>query len=180
MSKGIIKLLSLVFGALEIVAMVCLAIETRGYIVNHTGDAVKFTSAFLLFSTAFFGLYYILFGCKKQIGSHLYVWFMGLIVACDFAAIARSGSFPVSGTIAFAVSIAVYTVLCFAKDLGFVKSCVFSLVGLAAKIFIFTDYFIGKGNVSVPLSTGLLLAVISVFMVCAKYYDKAVRHSNDK
>ncbi len=168
---------SAVFCVLLLIAIFCIGMS----IVDAAGGEGLLVSDYFasvcIILTAIFGIYYTIVGCKKVGGAKYYVWYMGALAVCDLVAIAGAANYPAVGTLALALSIASCTVLCFAKDLGQKKSTAFALVALIAKVVVLFITLIVKHTFSMLISASTLLAVVAMFMVCAKYYDKSTRGS---
>lgn len=181
MNKKTISRLSGLFCILQLIMVVCIAFniisaeKAGGYGVTYYVSAICLTFALL------FGIYYILVGCKKELGGSLYVWFMGALVVCDLLlqlSINKGMTNEVMQPIAngiLTIGIAATVVLCFAKDLGKKKSYIFATVGLVAKVIVLALAFVGSGNLQITVAASLLLSITVIYMVAAKYYDKAMR-----
>jgi len=171
--KKSVTVLSYVFEVLLIASIVGLALFIA---LNKQESEDLFTNIVsgVLMLTSMFGAYYLILGCKKGIASIFYVCFMGATAFCDLLALYNVAKLD---AIFMAVSIAACTVLCFSKDLGQKKSYGFALAALVAKIVVFVFALINTGF-SMNVTASIILAVVALFMVYAKYFDKAQRGSN--
>ena len=178
MNKKVIDVLSVVFGLLEIVAMIAIALSITSEIKYNDIEPSVFATSCCLFITVIFGFYYLLAGCKKGEGSTLYVGYMGAMAVCDLVAL--TGEVSPWQAVTLAIAVACSTVLCFAKDLGKKKSFSFAIVACLAKIFIFVMVLVSQeplSSLAVNAFASLSLGLVTVFMVNAKYYDKSLRNS---
>lgn len=180
MNKKTISGLSVLFCVLQLAMVICIAFSIIA--AEKTGDygVSYYVSAICLTFALLFGIYYILVGCKKELGGSLYVWFMGALIVCDLLlqfSIARSGAEVTSAfsMVILSVGIGATSILCFAKDLGSKKSYILAIVGLVAKIVVLALSFTNEVKLYTTVAASLLLSITAIFMVAAKYYDKAER-----
>ena len=169
--------ISAIFCVLLLVAIFCIGMSIVDAVGGEGVIVSDYISSVCLILTAIFGIYYTIVGCKKVGGAKYYVWYMGALAVCDLIAIAGAVNYPAVGTLALALSIACCTVLCFAKDLGQKKSTGFAVVALLAKVVVLFITLIVRRTFSMLICASVLLAVVALFMVCAKYYDKSTRGS---
>ena len=169
--------ISAIFCVLLLIAIFCIGMSIIDAVGGEGVLVSDYISAVCLILTAIFGIYYTIVGCKKAGGAKYYVWYMGALAICDLITIADTSNYPVVGTLALAISVACYTVLCFAKDLGKKKSLSFAYVAFATKVVFLVVMLVSKAPFTMLIASSVLLAAVVVFMVYAKYYDKSTRGS---
>jgi len=144
-----------------------------------TADAAAYVLALVYCLTGLFGIYYILAGCKKSSAAGYFVYFMIAFAICCALLMLRVKEMSAIGGILACLTCGALCVLSMAKDLGQKKSkslavavVVFAVIGLVAHLVV------GDFAVAYPVAVfNLIFALNVLFMVTAKYYDKATRGS---
>jgi len=163
-----------VIRALCIAACILLLISLGWNIYAITNSGLTGAETFdciCLMLTAVFAIYYILAGAKKGEGTTYFRIFMVLygftVLEANFFFAELSSLVAMLNTLCFGC----LSILFVAKNLGKKWSVALSLVVVACAIEQMIVYF------DVATATNLLLALVALLMVFAKYADKAARGS---
>ncbi len=174
MQNKAIKALSVVFAVLLLVGMgVCVYC-----IAMNSANSINVAEAIGLAVTAAFAIYYILAGCKKGEGSTYFRWFVNMFALVEVLPMILHEDMLISSVLSLAIAFGCLTVLSVAKDYGQKKSTLLTFVVIAATLIDLLSSLNSSANVLLMIGVHLLLAVTTLFMVCAKYADKKSRGSH--
>lgn len=139
-----------------------------------TADSYTYITAIAYSLTGLFAIYYILAGCKKE-GANYFIWCtVAFAVCCALAYFRIDGMSPLDGIVNCLIFGAL-SVLSLAKDLGQKKSKTLAIVVVVLSV---ANLFDGRFSAEYPvLISNLVYSIDVLFMVIAKYYDKASRGS---
>jgi len=162
-----------------LVLAICVGIYATLAAAGAGTDVATYVHALAYCLTGLFAIYYILAGCKKDGGAGYFVTFMYAFAVCCVLLMLRVKEMSVLGGILNCLTCGALCVLSMAKDLGQKKSkslagavVVFAVIGLVAHLVA------GDFAVAYPAAVfNLVFALNVLFMVTAKYYDKATRGS---
>ncbi len=175
MQNKAIKVLSVVFALLLLIGMgVCvydIAMNENGF----AGAIIPIASAIV----CAFGVYYVLAGCKKGEGSTYFKWFVNIFALSDLLVLFNNRFMSIGSVLMIAIVFGCLTVLSVAKDYGQKKSTLLAVIIVAAMVIqlLLPTTVEVSSFVVIRKAIGLLLAVTTLFMVCAKYADKKARGS---
>ena len=167
MQNKVIRILSIAACVLLVVALGVNAFSLSSAAEKMGAAGVISTIAFM--ATSVFAIYYILAGAKKGEGSAYFRIFMAMfglsLLLVNLLAVNLGGFSSAMVTLSFGC----LSILFVAKDLGFKWSVALSAIVVLCAI---------PAIVSFPhmaTATYMLLALVTLLMVCAKYADKAAR-----
>lgn len=175
MNNKKIKTLSVILAALLFVAVI-----GNIFLIVNNRAAVWNVIAIAELLAMLFGVFYILVGCAKERGARFFTACMTLQALVYFLLISLVPNAKF-GVMMMLIKFGCLCLLSFAKDLGkkksftiaiiYVATCVVSLFeGLRFDTFTFASL-----ASLISRTENLILAVSTILMVAAKYYDKAER-----
>lgn len=174
MTEKKVRIASAVYTALmglAMLAVIARLLRDMGWV---TASPAFYIRTVLLLFTSAFGAYYLLDGCKKGECSRYYAFYMG---ACAFSALFALGNNSIAplAAMSYAVSVAAFTLLCFARDFGRKYSLAAVWTAVAASLLSLLVPAFSGGEMAVFDLVALVHAVSAQFMVVAKYFDKQQR-----
>lgn len=180
MTKKILTVLMYVLTFLLVSAILGNCIVLYSFASLGTGDIMGYITCVFRILVCTFAIYYVVAGCKKEEGATYFKAFMNLFALAMLLEIANLAAYTTFSVVLFALSFGSLTVLSCALDLGEKKSTL--LAGIVAVTgaaqFISFTMMDSVGTVTwISIGTYLLLALMCILMVYAKYQDKKERGS---
>ncbi len=175
MQNKAIRVLSVVFAVLLLVGMGMCVYDIA---MNENGFLGAIQPIFSAVVCAF-GVYYVLAGCKKGEGSAYFKWFVNMFALTKVLVLITHSNMTIAAVLLTVIPFGCLTVLSVAKDYGQKKSTLLAAVIVVTMLIqlllpVAAD---APAFVLIRKIIGLLLAVTTFFMVCAKYADKKSRGS---
>jgi len=163
-----------VIKVLAIIACIALLVSLGAnvYAISSLNETAQDTvSSISLMLTSVFAIYYILAGAKKGEGTTYFRVYMALFGLVMLLSILFYASYIGGFVVFMALSFGCLSILFVAKDLGVKWSVGLSLVVVVCGII---AMLVGP---CLSSATHLLLSLVTLLMVCAKYADKKARGS---
>jgi len=179
MNKKVLASMTTVMVVLLVLTICAVFYATLSAAQNATADVLTYVHALAYSLTGLFAIYYILAGCKKDGGAKYFTWFMIAYALCCILLYFRADEMDVADSILNCLVFGALCVLSMAKDLGQKKSTALSLVVLIIEAVCLLKLFLGENFAATypAPASNLVFALNVLFMVTAKYYDKASRGS---
>jgi len=171
MEKNKVLLVFVILASIGLLA--CAGINI--YLINNlVPDVYEFIYAYSLVATSIFAVYYMVSGCKKEEGSTFFKIFMGLFALASLVNLFGNESILVKVTSIISAILLIFLAL--VKDFGKRNSLIVASIILVTVVLKALNLNSEGAFVSRPL-TFILLAIVTIIMIFAKYQDKANRNS---